>query len=121
MFLKLLLPALDVLSSGGLLVVDELHSSLHPRLAKAFVSLFLDPESNQHGSQIVFSTHDVSLLAPGMLHQDEVWLVEKDLKGVSSLVPLTDFRTLDNVERAYRGGRLGGTPYIDKFLPHAYS
>lgn len=110
MFLTLVLPALDALSSGGVLIIDELDSSLHPRLADAFVSLFLAPESNPNGAQIIFSTHDVALLGTGRLRQDEIWLVNKTRAGVSSLIPLTDYRIRGDVERAYRNGRLGGTP-----------
>ena len=81
MFLTLVLPALEALSAGRVLIIDELDSSLHPRLADAFVSLFLAPESNPHGAQIIFSTHDVALLGTGRLRQDEIWLVNQDPQG----------------------------------------
>lgn len=116
MFLTLVLPALEALASGSLLVIDELDSSLHPRLAQAFVSLFMRPESNPHGSQLIFSTHDVALLGAKLLAQDEIWLVDKNTEGVSSLTPLTDFRLRGDVERAYRNGRLGGSPDLHSFF-----
>ena len=116
MFLTLVLPALEALSSGSLLVIDELDSSLHPRLTQAFVSLFLRPESNPHGSQLVFSTHDVALLGAKLLAQDEIWMVDKNAEGVSSLTPLTDFRLRGDFERAYRNGRLGGSPDLHSFF-----
>ena len=116
MFLKLVLPALGALASGGLLVVDELDSSLHYRLAQAFASLFLQPESNPNGAQVVFSTHDVALLGGGLLHQDEVWLVDKNDEGVSALTPLTDYRIRGDFERAYRNGRVGGAPDLLRFV-----
>ena len=116
MFLTLILPALDALDRGSLLLIDELDSSIHPRLTKAFVSLFLRPESNPHGAQLIFSTHDVTLLANGLLHQDEIWTVNKSVEGISSLTPLTDFRIRSDLERAYRNGRLGGTPDMHDFF-----
>lgn len=116
MFLTLVLPALDALAAGGLLIIDELDSSLHFRLAQALVSLFLQPESNPHGAQLVFSTHDVALLGSGLLHQDEIWLVDKGTDGASALTPLTDFRIRGDFERAYRNGRLGGTPDLLRFF-----
>ena len=118
MFLTLLLPALDALSTGGMLIVDELDSSLHPQLAQAFVSLFLRRESNPNGAQLVFSSHDVALLGCRLLGQDDIWVVDKDIEGVTSFTPLTDFH-LDpraNIERAYRDGRFGGTPDLYSFL-----
>ncbi len=116
MFLSLALPALNALASGGLLVVDELDSSLHPRLARAFVSLFMRKESNPQGAQLVFSTHDVSLLGSGLLSQDEIWLVDKDSVGRTELTPLSDYRLRGDFERAYRQGRVGGTPELTSFF-----
>lgn len=108
---SLLIPALEVLSSGSLLVVDELDSSLHPRLVRAFVSLFKG-ESNLKGAQLICSTHDTSLLSDGLLELDEVWMAEKARNGASSFTPLTDYRlrSRDDLERAYRDGRVGGVP-----------
>ena len=116
--ISLLIPALETLSRGSLLVIDELDTSLHPNLARAFVSLFEKKDSNPHGAQLVFSTHDVSLLGSGLLRQDEVWVTDKDRDGASKFTPLTDFklRSRDDVERAYRYGRLGGVPSVDDFL-----
>lgn len=116
MFLTLVLPALESLSTGGVLLIDELASSLHPRLAEAFVSLFLRPESNPNGAQLVFSTHDITLLGAGLLSRDAIWLVEKDLEGVSSLIPMSDYKLRGDFERAYRNGRVGGTPDLHQFV-----
>ena len=116
LFLTLVLPALEALASGSLLVIDELDSSLHPRLAQAFVSLFMRAESNPHGSQLIFSTHDVALLGSKLLAQDEIWIMDKNTEGVSSLTPLTDFRLHGDFERAYRNGRLGGSPDLHSFF-----
>ena len=117
-FLTLLLPALAVLATGGVLVIDELDSSLHPLLAQAFVSLFLQELGNPHGAQLIFSTHDVALLGSGLLDQDEIWMINKNAEGVTTLTPLTDYRLRSriDVEKAYREGRVGGTPDIHGFF-----
>ena len=116
--ISLLIPALEALSSGSLLAIDELDTSLHPRLARAFVSLFSNKRSNPHGAQLVFSTHDVSLLGSGLIHQDQIWVADKSREGVSEFTPLTDYklRSRDDIERAYRFGRLGGVPTSDDFF-----
>ena len=116
--ISLLIPALEALSRGSLLVIDELDTSLHPNLAQAFVSLFNKKDSNPHGAQLVFSTHDVTLLGGGLIRQDEIWMTDKNREGVSKFTPLTDFklRSRDDIERAYRRGRLGGVPATDDFL-----
>ena len=117
-FLSLLIPALETLAQGSLLVIDELDTSLHPDLARAFVSLFNKEDSNPHGAQLVFSTHDVTLLGGGLIRQDEIWMTDKNRNGVSGFTPLTDFklRSRNDIERAYRNGRLGGVPTADDFL-----
>ena len=53
---------LAVLEEGGVIVVDELDSSLHPVISSKLVELFQDPSTNRHGAQIIFTTHDTSLL-----------------------------------------------------------
>jgi AAA15 family ATPase/GTPase len=105
----------SALDSGGTLVVDELDASLHTQACRQVVRLFLDKDLNQHGAQLIFTTHDTNVLADGLLRRDEVWIVEKDVAGESHLYPLTDFklRKTENVERIYLEGRLGGIP--DKF------
>ena len=115
--ISLLIPALEALSTGSLLVVDELDTSLHPDLAKAFVSLFNRESSNPHGAQLIFSTHDVTLLGSGSIQHDEIWMTDKDYEGVSRFTPLTEFklRSRDDIEKAYRKGRLGGVPSADDF------
>ena len=111
MLTSMLIPALDSLSSGSLLVVDEIEASLHPRLTQAFVSLFKGLP-NRHGAQLICSTHDASLLNESALELDEVWIAEKKKEGISCFNPLTDYRlrSRDDIEQAYRKGRVGGVP-----------
>jgi energy-coupling factor transporter ATP-binding protein EcfA2 len=107
-------PILTALERGGLLVIDELDASLHPRLCAELVSLFLEPAANAKGAQLVFTTHDETLL--DVLHRDEVVFVDKDREGVSRLTPLTDYKTLkrDDIRRAYHLGRFGGVPRVGR-------
>ncbi len=114
-----LLPELIMtLHSGGLLAIDEL-GSLHPMLAMALVQLFQDPKQNPHGAQLLFNTHDSSLLGnlvsdPPPLRRDQIWFTEKDQEGATKLYPLTDFtpRKEENLQRGYLQGRYGAVPFI---------
>lgn len=116
--ISLLIPALDALSQGSVLVIDELDTSLHPDLARAFVSLFSKKASNPYGAQLVFSTHDTTLLGSGLIRADEIWMTDKTGEGLSRFTPLTEFklRSRDDLEKAYRLGRLGGVPTGDEFF-----
>ncbi|MFD9699542.1 ATP/GTP-binding protein [Lentzea sp. NPDC059081] len=119
------LPAvLAVLRDGGCLVIDEIDASLHPLLTMRLITLFNDEHANASGGQLIFTTHDATLLhapfAEEVLARDEVWFVEKERSsGASSLYPLTDFkpRGEDNLERRYLAGRYGAVPELfeDRF------
>jgi len=109
-------PVLDILRKGLTLVIDELDTSLHTLLVRELVRLFHRPEVNKHGAQLIFTTHDTSLLdAPDLLRRDQVWLVEKDAQQASSLVALSEFSPRKNeaLERGYLMGRYGGVPLLD--------
>jgi hypothetical protein len=103
------------LRTGGVWVVDELDRAMHPHLVRAVLDLFTDPASNTGRAQLLFTTHDVSLL--DHLRRDEVLLVEKTADGGTALVPLTDFKPLkrDGLRAAYEEGRYGAIPRLGSF------
>ncbi|MCX7275978.1 MAG: ATP-binding protein [Burkholderiales bacterium] len=108
-------PILDILNKGLTLVVDELDTSLHTLLVQALVRLFHRPEANTGSAQLVFTTHDTSLLdAYGLFRRDQVWFVEKRPDQSSSLYPLLDFSPRKNeaLERGYLQGRYGALPLL---------
>jgi hypothetical protein len=120
-----LIPAvLFALHEGGILVIDEIDASLHSLLSARLVALFNDRETNPADGQLIFTTHDATLLHPPLadevLDRDEVWFVEKGGNGASSLYPLSDFkpRREDNLERRYLAGQYGGVPQVheERFL-----
>lgn len=119
---RLVLPILNTVRDGGLLVVDELESSLHPAVAQKIVRQFNDPIANPNGAQLVFTTHDTNLLGTiqgePALRRDQVWLTEKNSEGASLLYPLTDYkpRKTENLERGYVQGRYGAVPFLGNFL-----
>lgn len=118
-WLTLLATVLPVLRDGGSLVIDEIDASLHPRLTACLVRLFRDQVTNRHDAQLIFTTHDASLLSPvlgdDVLTREDVWFVEKKEDGASVLYPLTDFRPRkegENLERRYLGGSYGAVPDV---------
>jgi uncharacterized protein len=107
---------LEALDRGSLLVVDEIDTSLHPHLTAQLVRLFREPEVNPLGAQLVFTTHDATLLGKyfgdRILARDEVWFVEKNADQETQLYSLAEFkaRQEDNVERRYLTGAYGAIP-----------
>ncbi len=114
---NLLGPTFEALVEGQVLLFDEIDASLHPRLSTRLIELFQDPQTNPYGAQLIFTTHDTSLL--GALNRDEVWFTEKAPGGATRLIALAEFggdrvRRSLNLERAYLQGRFGAIPDVDQ-------
>ncbi|HEX6360635.1 AAA family ATPase [Actinophytocola sp.] len=114
---RLIGPVLAALKEGFLVLFDELDASLHPTLSAHLVRLFHDPATNPKGAQLVFTSHDTSLL--NYLNRDEVWLTEKSDDGATRLGALAEFagervRKSQNLEKAYLHGRFGALPDVDR-------
>lgn len=107
-------PVLDILNQGKVLIVDELDSSLHPLLVKRLIGIFHDPKLNTQGAQLVFTTHDTSLLDKTIFRRDQIWFIEKDRNQASTLYPLSDFspRKHEALESGYLMGRYGAIPFF---------
>jgi uncharacterized protein len=117
--LLLAAPVLTALKNGHTLVIDELDTSLHTLLVRELVRLFHNPEVNTGGAQLVFTTHDTSLLgAQELFRRDQIWVVEKDRDQSSALVSLAEFspRKNETLERGYLTGRYGGIPFLSDSL-----
>jgi hypothetical protein len=113
---QLIGPILNALRTGSLVVFDELDASLHPTLSAELLRIFHDPSINPRGAQLIFSSHDTSLL--NHLNRDEVWLTEKLGDGSTRLGALSDFagervRRSQNLEAGYLHGRFGALPQVD--------
>jgi len=106
---------IESLLSGRLLIIDEIDRSLHPHLCAELLKLFGDFSVNTRGAQILFATHDTSLL--DCLRRDEVYLTDKDIFGASTLRRMADFKLLkrEDMQRVYNEGRVGGIPRLGDF------
>lgn len=113
----LIAPVLNCLRDGHVLVVDELDSSLHTLLVRRLITLFQTPELNPNGAQLIFSTHDTSLLDHTLFRRDQIWFTEKDADQATRLYPLTDFspRKQEAWERGYLTGRYGAVPFFSNW------
>jgi len=107
-------PVLELLSEGRTLVIDEL-SSMHTLLLQALVRLFHNPEINTGGAQLIFSTHDTSLLdAYGLFRRDQIWFMAKQNDQSSRLYSLWEYSPRKNeaLGRSYLQGRYGAVPML---------
>lgn len=108
-------PWLEALEHGYVLAVDDLHDQLHPLIFKFLVSLFHN--SGTGNAQLVFTTHDTTVLDSNTLRRDQIWFCEKNESRASELIPLTDFKPrkkVENLRKGYLSGRYGGLPHVGR-------
>ncbi len=113
-------PVIDIIERGRVLVIDEIDRSLHPLLVRRLIEIFQDPLVNRSGAQLIFTTHDTTLLDPTLLRRDQVWFSERDQMQAAHLTPLTDFsaRKGEAFEKGYLAGRYGGIPVLaNRLIP----
>lgn len=106
-------PVLSALNKSKTVFIDELETSLHPDLMKHLILTFL---ANSKSSQLIFTTHNVSLFAErDVLRNDAIWFTEKNKNGATNLYSASDFKSSDlrkssSIFNAYKIGKLGAKP-----------
>ena len=103
-------------SKDKLFLVDELNRSFHPMLTQQLVSLFNRVHA-QDDCQLIFTTHENTIMSFDYFRRDEIWFVERDRHGYSRLFPLDKFadngaRSDARVNKQYLEGRYGGVPVL---------
>lgn len=111
---------LDVLEKGNVFIVDELNNSFHPLISQFLIQLFNNPKNNPKNAQLIFATHDTSLLSAKIFRRDQIWFTEKNQYGSTNLYSLCEFdyktvRANIPFERWYLSGRFGGLPLLKEF------
>lgn len=101
----------DALQNDSVLQIDELETSLHPKLLEKILFEFLRTPSR---SQLIVTTHNDGLLdlVNDLIRKDSVWFTEKKKSGATELYKLNDFRgvnRLSSIREAYRNKRFGAT------------
>lgn len=103
----------ETIENSAFLAVDEIESSLHPKLIEYIIERFLK-ESTE--AQLLVTTHYDGLLAEeDLLRKDNVWFTEKNADGATILYPLTDFKGLNRIsslQKAYKFGKFGAIPNL---------
>ena len=107
-------PIIDVLEDGDTLLIDELSNSLHPLALKGLVGVFHDKKQNPNGAQLIFTSHETSIISKSFMHKDQIWFIHRPDGQHSELTPLSDFkvREVEAFQRAYLGGKFGAIPNV---------
>jgi hypothetical protein len=113
-------PVVQALMYGSVFLADEIDASLHPALVEQLIRLFRDESTNPRRAQLVFNSHDATLLGAGggepLLGRDQVWFTEKNNDGNTRLYALADLnpRKEEAIGRRYLAGRYGATPILSR-------
>lgn len=124
MWLALAAAAVDALTGGQVLVVDDLTASLHSDLGRIIINWFISSTVNQTGAQLIFTSHDIALIDIGrgpICNRERIWFTEKNSAQATMLYQLSDFTGLQsgsNITKNYLEGRFGATPYTCPSLIH---
>lgn len=106
---------LQSLENGTPLFVDEIDSGLHTYISRLIVDLFRNEHINKKHSQLIFTTHNVTILDQDSIRKDQIWFVEKDTYGCSELYSLSDFedvRESTPFSKWYLENKFGGVPIL---------
>lgn len=104
----------DTIINNRLLLVDELTASLHPLLVRHMINLFYQSSRTHSTSQLMFTTHEPSILDSGVLDRSQIWMCDKSDNGGSRLSPLLRYkvRSDESLQAGYLAGRYGGVPIL---------
>ncbi|MCI1260547.1 MAG: hypothetical protein LKG13_07775, partial [Atopobiaceae bacterium] len=66
--------------------------------------------------QLIFTAHDVTLLDRKYLRRDQIWLVDKDGSGVSSMHSLSEYKVRNDASfgSSYLSGVFSGIPLLTR-------
>ncbi len=106
-----------VLQNGSVLFVDEIEMSFHPHIAELIIKLFNDPTVNINNAQLIYTTHDMSLMSQEFMRKDQIYLSTKSPELGTEYINLEDFegslKDSSPFSKWYNEGRLGGIPEIN--------
>jgi AAA15 family ATPase/GTPase len=107
---------INVFENGEVLLIDEIDTSLHPLLTRFLIERFHSSVTNHRNAQLIFTTHNTSLLDQDLFRRDQIWFIEKGADSASKLYPLTDFkpRNDEKLESWYLRGRYGALPLLNE-------
>ena len=107
---------------GTTLVIAEVDAKIHPILLRHIIMMFNDMKINQHGAQLIFTSHDLSTMNSEVFRRDEIWFAAKGNRQNSKLYSLVEFKNEKGesvrkdakFDKQYLEGKYGADPYLRK-------
>ena len=99
-------------------VIDELDRSMHTHLASALVELYFSTLTKDTRSQLIFTTHDSTLMEQRLFRRDEIWFIQRGVHGNTEMESLSNYKDVrhdKDIRKAYLLGRFSGVPHLKSF------
>lgn len=112
---EIICPILDILMKGKILICDEIETGLHEAVVKSILELFRESKKDEF-AQLIFSTHDTSLLSSVPFRRDQIWFTELDAQRSTDLFSLAEIKNVrkeENLEKGYINGKYGAIPMLN--------
>jgi len=104
---------LSILEVGGIAVLDEMESELHPQMVLEIMRMFTDSDSNPNDAQLLMATHSLEVLQ--RVEKNQIYLVEKNdcISEAWRLDEMKGVRRDENIYARYLAGAYGAVPNFD--------
>lgn len=112
---EIICPILDILMKGRILICDEIETGLHESVVKHILEIFQENKKDEF-AQIIFSTHDTSLLSSVPFRRDQIWFTELDEQRSTDLFSLAEIKNVrkeENLAKGYINGKYGAIPMLN--------
>ncbi len=112
-----LVPFLDVLREGKVLICDELDNHLHESVVIRLIDMMNQQDGLKNVPQFLLTAHSSSFLTPDRFRRDQIWFTELRPEDRStdlySLSEIKDVRAGEDYRRGYLRGRYGAIPALN--------
>jgi len=103
---------LEAMTNRRILLFDELDGQFHFALYETLVRFFNDQKVNPKGAQLLFTSHNTTLLKGNKIRRDQLYSIEKSIYGESVLRRFHEkgntLRTDASIEKEYQERTLKG-------------
>lgn len=113
---EVICPIIDIINNGKILVCDEIETSLHESIVYQIVKMFNQARKDRF-AQLIFSTHDTSLLDSSLFRRDQIWFTQLDKQRATDLYSLAEIKNVrktENLEKGYISGKYGAIPVLNR-------
>jgi predicted ATPase len=102
-----------VLDIGGVAIIDELDTDIHPLLIPEIFRWFYNQKRNPNGAQLIFTAHNPAILDE--MEKEQVFFTEKPSGKPTRIYGASEIKGLrrePSLMKKYLSGELGAVPHV---------